>query len=80
MKVKVEISLKDGVLDPQAKTIFHALESLGFDCVNGIIMKKTIILDIDTDNKDIALQKAREMSEILLANVVIETYDIEVLS
>lgn len=77
MKVKIDISLKNGVLDPQAKTIFHALESLGFDCVKDLKMIKTIELDIDTNEKSFALSKAKEMSEMLLANPVIEDYKIE---
>ena len=80
MKVKIEISLKDGVLDPQAKTIFNALESLGFDCINDLKMKKVIELDLNADNKKEASNKAKEMSEMLLANPVIENYTIELLS
>lgn len=80
MKVKIEISLKDGVLDPQAKTIFNALESLGFDCINDLKIKKVIELDLNVDNKKEASNKAKEMSEMLLANPVIENYTIELLS
>lgn len=80
MKVKIEISLRDGVLDPQAKTIFNALESLGFDCINDLKIKKVIELDLNIDNKKEASNKAKEMSEMLLANPVIENYTIELLS
>lgn len=80
MKVKIEISLRDGVLDPQAKTIFNALESLGFDCINDLKIKKVIELDLNVDNKKEASNKAKEMSEMLLANPVIENYTIELLS
>lgn len=79
MKVKIEISLKNGVLDPQAKTIFNALESLGFDCIKDLKTKKIIELDLDIDNKEEALNKARKMSDTLLANPVIENYTIELL-
>ncbi|RAX54302.1 phosphoribosylformylglycinamidine synthase [Helicobacter sp. 16-1353] len=77
MKVRVEISFKDGILDPQAKTIFHALESLGFNCVKDLEMRKTIILDLATNDSQEALTQAKEMSEMLLANPVIEDYKIE---
>ncbi|MDE6886992.1 MAG: phosphoribosylformylglycinamidine synthase subunit PurS [Helicobacteraceae bacterium] len=77
MKARIEISLKNGVLDPQAKTIFNALDSLGFDCVRDVKMTKNIILDLNTDDKKLALEKSKEMSEMLLANTVIENYKIE---
>lgn len=88
-KVRIHISLKNGVLDPQAKAISHALDSLGFTGVRGVRMIKTIELDLDessdlgksggeSSNED-ALQKAKEMSETLLANPVIEDYEIELL-
>ncbi|RDU58499.1 phosphoribosylformylglycinamidine synthase subunit PurS [Helicobacter sp. MIT 99-5507] len=79
MRAKIEISLKNGVLDPQAKTIFHALESLGFNCINDLKTKKIIELDLNINNKEEALNKAKEMSEMLLANPVIENYNIELL-
>lgn len=79
MKVKIEISLKSGVLDPQAKTISHALESLGFDCIKDLKTKKVIELDLDINDKEEALSKAKEMSEMLLTNLVIENYNIELL-
>ena len=43
MKAEIEISLKDGILDPQAKTIFNALHSLGFDCVKDLKISKKIL-------------------------------------
>lgn len=90
-KVRIHISLKNGVLDPQAKAISHALDSLGFTGIRGVRMIKTIELDLCesgdlTESSDlgkssgeVALKKAREMSETLLANPVIEDYEIELL-
>ena len=78
MRVKIEISLKDGVLDPQAKAIYNALLSLKFNCVNNVRILKTILIDIDTESKDIALSEADKMCKVLLANLVIETYKIEI--
>lgn len=80
MKVKIDISLKNGVLNPEAKIIFHALESLGFDCVKDLNVIKTIIIDLNTDDIDFVLQKSKEMSETLLANTIIEDYKIELMS
>lgn len=80
MKVKVEIAFKDGILDPQAKAISHALGNLGFDCVKGLRVIKTIELDLDIDDRELAIRKVQEMSDTLLANPVIEIYNIELLS
>lgn len=77
MNVKINITLKNGVLDPQAKTIFHALESLGFDCIKELKMTKTIELNIDSSDRNFVLEKAKEMSETLLVNTIIEDYTIE---
>lgn len=80
MKAKIEISLKDGVLDPQAKTILKALESLGFNYIKDLKTRKVIELTLNIDNKEEALEQAKEMSEMLLANPVIENYTIELIS
>lgn len=70
MKVKVNIKLKDGVLDPQGKTIMHALKSLGFKGIHDVKVAKQIILDVDDD------KEVKQMCEDLLANTVIENYEI----
>ena len=78
MIAKIHITFKNGVLDPQGKAVHHALESLGYKEVQNIRIGKQIILDIDTNNKEEAIQKAKEMADKLLANVVIENYEVEV--
>ena len=78
MRVLVNVHLKNGVLDPQGKAVHHALESLGYKEVQNIRIGKQIILDIDTNNKEEAIQKAKEMADKLLANEVIENYEVEV--
>jgi len=78
MRVLVNVHLKNGVLDPQGKAVHHALESLGYKEVQNVRIGKQIILDIDTDNKEEAIQKAKEMADKLLANIVIENYEVEV--
>ena len=45
MQAEITISLKDGVLDPQAKAIHHAIESLGFPQVAQVVVKKQIVLE-----------------------------------
>jgi len=78
MIVAVNVHLKKGVLDPQGKAVHHALETLGFKDVKGVRVGKQILLDIDTDDKEKAIELAKEAASELLANPVIENYEIEV--
>ncbi|MEC7511770.1 MAG: phosphoribosylformylglycinamidine synthase subunit PurS [Pseudomonadota bacterium] len=76
MKATIYISLKNGVLDPQGKAIENALGQLGFDGVENVRQGKMIELELaDTDAKQ-AHDRLQEMCEKLLANTVIENYDI----
>lgn len=79
MKARVHVMLKDGVLDPQGEAVRHALGSLGFDGVEGVRQGKVIELDLATSDRDAAEVEVRKMCEALLANTVIERYDVEVL-
>jgi phosphoribosylformylglycinamidine synthase len=78
MIVAVNVHLKKGVLDPQGKAVHHALETLGFKDVKGVRVGKQILLEIDTDDKEKAIELAKEAASELLANPVIENYEIEV--
>jgi len=74
MKVRVHVSLKPGVLDPQGRAIHHSLEGLGFSGVNDVRAGRLIELDVNEGVTDEALD---EMCRKLLANMVIENYRIE---
>lgn len=74
MKVRVHVSLKPGVLDPQGRAIHHSLEGLGFTGVNHVRAGRLIELDVADGTSDEALD---EMCRKLLANMVIENYRIE---
>lgn len=74
MKVKVYVTLKNGVLDPQGKAIHHALEALGFGGVNDVRQGKYIELDLADGSSDADID---EMCRKLLANTVIENYRVE---
>ena len=74
MKARVQVMLKNGVLDPQGEAVRHALGTLGFAGVEGVRQGKVIELDL-ADGTDEATVK--EMCEKLLANTVIESYQIE---
>ena len=74
MKVRIFVTLKNGVLDPQGKAIHHALESLDFSGVNDVRVGKLIELEVDSS---VSRDEIEKMCDKLLANTVIETYDIE---
>lgn len=79
MKVRVDVMLKTGVLDPQGEAVRHALGSLGFDGVDGVRQGKVIELDLAESDAAKAEAIARDMCEKLLANTVIESYAVTVL-
>jgi phosphoribosylformylglycinamidine synthase len=76
MKVKVIVTPKNGVLDPQGKVIQQTLNGMGFSSVNKVRQGK--YFDIEINEKDEAKTKARveDMCKKLLANLVIEDYQI----
>ncbi len=76
MKVIVNIQLKKGVLDPQGKAVLHALNSLSFNEVEDVRIGKQIILNINGKNKEEIKKRVQQMSEELLANTVIEDFEI----
>jgi len=78
MKARVFVTLKNGVLDPQGKAIGHALNGLGFGSVGEVRQGK--VIDLDLAESDAAKAKAavKDMCEKLLANTVIEKYEIEI--
>lgn len=78
MKARVTVMLKNGVLDPQGKAVHHALSALGFDGVNGVRQGKVIELDLSETDATKAEKNVGEMCEKLLANMVIESYQVEI--
>ena len=76
MKAVVNIALRSGVLDPTGKAVEHALNSLGFSGVSNVRIGKQIVLDIDESDKNKAKEQLKVMCEELLANTVIEDYEI----
>lgn len=76
MKVIVNVKLKQGVLDPQGKAVHHALGSLGFDTVKDVRIGKQVVMNLENENKETAKNMVTKMCEELLANTVIEDYEI----
>jgi len=77
MKARVFVTLKNGVLDPQGKAIGHALNGLGFTSVGDVRQGKVIDLELAERDEAKARATLNEMCERLLANTVIEKYEIE---
>ena len=78
MRVKIFVSLKEGVLDPQGKTIERSLHTLGYPEVRGVRMGKYLEVDLDAPSREGAEARVREMCDKLLANPVIEDYRFEI--
>lgn len=74
MKTRIFVTLKNGVLDPQGKAIHHALEGLGFDGVNDVRAGRLIEIDHESG---LTIAQLEDMCRKLLANMVIENFEIE---
>ena len=79
MKAVVNVGLKQGVLDDQGKATHHALDTLGFkDLVKDVRIGKQIIIELNSSDEAAAKEEVTKMCQKLLANTVIEDYDIEI--
>ena len=76
MKIKVVVTLKNGVLDPQGKAIQQTLNGMGFSEVNEIRQGKYFDIEVGETDENKAKTKVDEMCKKLLANLVIEDYKI----
>ncbi len=74
MKVRIHVSLKPGVLDPQGRAVHHALEGLGFTGIEDVRVGRLVELEVADGTSDATLE---DMCRKLLANQVIENYRIE---
>ena len=78
MKAHVQVNLKPGVLDTQGKAVADTLGRLGFSEVDNVRVGKVIELDLEDGlSHEQATTRVREMCEKLLANTVVENYQIE---
>lgn len=78
-KANVYVSLKKQVLDPQGKTIQHALHDLGFTAVHSIRYGKFLEVELDSSSREDASEQLDAICRKLLANPVIEDYRFEIL-
>ena len=72
----VDVMLKPGISDPQGRTIERALPALGYKGVANVKVGKRIELSIDAPDEASARTQIEEMCERLLANPVIESYEV----
>ena len=79
MKVIVNVSRKEGVLDPEGQAIKSSLNNLGFEQCRDVRTGKQIILNLDQNSETEVLKQAKKMCEELLVNTVIENYEINIL-
>ena len=79
MKVIVNVSLIEGVLDPEGQAIKSSLNNLGFEKCSDVRTGKQIILNLDQNSETKVLKQAKKMCEELLVNTVIENYEINIL-
>jgi phosphoribosylformylglycinamidine synthase len=73
-RVAIDVMLKEGILDPQGKTVEESLPALGFDGVGGVRIGKHITLEIEAPSHDEAAARVEEMSRRFLSNPVIEEF------
>jgi phosphoribosylformylglycinamidine synthase subunit PurS len=78
MRVKIFISFKEGVLDPQGKAVERSLHSLGYREVRDVRMGKYLEIELEASSRDAAEARIGEMCDKLLANPVIEDYRFEI--
>ena len=76
MKIKVIVTLKNGVLDPQGKAIQQTLSGMSFSNVNEVRQGKYFDIEINENDENKAKSQVEEMCKKLLANLVIEDYKI----
>jgi phosphoribosylformylglycinamidine synthase PurS subunit len=79
MKARVTVTLKSGILDPQGKAIEGALKSLGVDGVASVRQGKVFDIEIEGDNRMRAEAALKQAADKLLANTLIENYDVKLI-
>ncbi len=77
-RVVVDVMPKPEILDPQGQAIQKALDRMGFASVSGVRQGKRFEIELDGELDDDALARVQEMASTLLANTVIEDYDVRI--
>ncbi len=77
MQAKVLVTLREGVLDPAGQAVSDSLKQLGFDEVRGVRIGKVIEFELDDMPEPQARARLEAMGKQLLANPVIEDFEVE---
>lgn len=77
-KATVNVTLRKSILDPKGKAAHHALQNLGMKEIDGVRIGKLIEMDIDADSEDRARQIAEDACTQLLANEVMEDFEVTI--
>ena len=77
-RVVVDVMLKPEILDPQGQAIAHKLPQMGFEGVSEVRQGKRFEIELDGEADEAALEQVRKIAETLLANPVIETFEVNV--
>jgi phosphoribosylformylglycinamidine synthase subunit PurS len=77
VKVRVLVKPKQGILDPQGQAVERALPALGYEGVSNVRIGRVIELEVEGDEAATVASRVREMCERLLANPLIESYQVE---
>jgi phosphoribosylformylglycinamidine synthase len=81
VKIRVHITPRRGVLDPQGQAVAGGLKSLGFSAAGDVRVGKVVDIELtDVADEATALAMGRAMAEKLLANDIVEDFDVHVLS
>ena len=79
MKAKIYIKYKEGILDPQGKTVEKNTSKLGIENISNIRIGKHIFLEVESENLEKAKETIKEICEKLLVNQITEQYDFEII-
>jgi len=79
MKVRILVSLKDSVLDPQGQTVRNALHTLGYESIKNVRQGKVFEIELDGVSREEAAKVIPEISEKVLANPIIEKFSWQIL-
>jgi phosphoribosylformylglycinamidine synthase len=79
MKARVTVTLKSGILDPQGKAIEGALRSLGINGIASVRQGKVFDIELEGRDRKQAQAALKQAADRLLANTLIENYDVKLL-
>ena len=77
-KANIDIMPLEALLDPQGKAVSKSMGNLGLDVISNVRIGKHITLEVDAENKEVAVQKVNEVCDRLLCNKIMESYSVKI--